>query len=275
MPLGGGLILGGIAANAIIGGIKYFGGKKDQKKAEEEMAGLSTPFYKIQDEYYKNRNIAAQRAQGGFTAPTLNYLTTETQRGLGTGLSSLSQTGGSPSDASKLLSDYTRSIGNIAFQDSQLQTQNIDKYMEANRELAGQKTMQWSLNEYQPYQNKLKQLQQRIYASKQNQMSGLSDIGSSLSTAGSTFMNNNPFKSKNNNIDTPYMPADRYYNPNSVGNYISSTPRVTGNMGMISPNAVGMGNPSTVNMQYRGIPTPYAANPQMDYSNFNELLFGR
>jgi hypothetical protein len=48
--------------------------------------------------------------------------------------------------------------------------------MKQNSEMAGQKTMQWAINEYNPYLNKVANLQQRMQRAYGQVGSGLSDI---------------------------------------------------------------------------------------------------
>lgn len=167
-------------------GYDYFSARKKEKQAEEERANLKTPFYKIQDEYYQNRNIAAQNAEQGLPSSTRNYYNEELQRGLSSGISATEQGGGSPNDIAGLYDIYSKSLDRTAALDAQAKLGNIEKFMTANKELAGQKTIQYSLNEYQPYQRKLKEITERIGASQINQNNALNNAistGASYVTA--------------------------------------------------------------------------------------------
>ncbi len=180
-----------VTATAVAGGLgvlsgvakSIFGGSQ-VKKANRELARLKTPFYKIQDEYYQNKNMAAQAAQGGLAQSAKDYYTTESQRGLGAGLNALTTGGGSPNDVSRLFDTYNRSISRVAAEDSAKRLENIRYFMDAQKDLAGQKTTQLTINEYQPYQNKLKELTQRKAAGQQNIYAGIDQaIGSAAATA--------------------------------------------------------------------------------------------
>lgn len=164
------------------GAYDFFKGRADEKKANEELARLKNPFYKIQDEYTQNRNIAGNMATSGLPDATKDYLTTESQRGLGTSINAITQNGGNPNDAGRLMDIYNSSINRVAAQDAQARIGNIQNFMNVNRELAGQKTIQWSLNEYAPFQRKLKELTQRKAAAQTNQNTGINTAIGAISS---------------------------------------------------------------------------------------------
>lgn len=190
MPLGGSLSVASTALGVVKGVGDFFGAKSEEKRAQEELARLKTPFYKIQNEYTQNRDIAANLAGSGLPDATKNYLTTESQRGLGSSIAGTTQNGGSPNDAARLYEIYQNSIDKTAASDANARIGNIQNFMNVNKELAGQKTMKWTLDEYQPYQRKLKELTQRIGAAKQNQNNALNAGISSLSAGGTALSNN-------------------------------------------------------------------------------------
>lgn len=167
----------------ISGGSKY-------NKAKKEMDALATPFYKIQNEYTQNRNVAANRAGHGFGAAQLDYLTDENERGLGAGISALSQGGGAgANDLAKILDTYSRTAARTAAEDAELQTQQISQFFNANKDLAGQKTIQWHENEYQPWANKQSLLANQMGVAKKTQDQGWNSTISGISGALSAFTN--------------------------------------------------------------------------------------
>jgi hypothetical protein len=176
-------------AQALLGLGKAAYGFFDNKKAQTELTRLKTPFYKVQDEYFQNRNLAAQQAAGGLPSATRNYLTTEAQRGLGSSLGAIEQTGGGVNDVAKILDSYNNNLQSTAAQDAQAHTQYLQEFLNRNQDVAGQKNMQFAINEYQPYENKLKQLQQRIATNKQNLFGGFSDAIGGASAASTGFQN--------------------------------------------------------------------------------------
>ena len=195
----------------IAGGLQFFKGLKDEKKAKAELAALTPAYYKIQDEYLQNQKLAGNMAASGLPQESQDYMTSEAGRGFSSSLSAILQGGASPNDVSGLLDTYNRSINRIGAQDADARLRNIQYYMNTNKDLAAQKTMQWTINEYQPYQNKLKELTQRRSAAEQNKWGGLgtflgatSSVGKSLSNEG---MMQSLFGQPGSNVSEPFLPA--------------------------------------------------------------------
>lgn len=228
------------AATAVVGigagVIKGIGAHNQGKKDAAAAANLKNPFYKIQDEYYQNRNIAAGQAGSGLPSDTKNYMTSEAQRGLGTSISAINSGGGNPNDIARLFGNYENSIASTGAADADAHVRNIQYYMAANKDLAGQKTTRWAVNEKQPYENKLKELTQRRAADAQNEQNGWNTAIGSL-TGGVTGMQNakllNLLSKKGNKTD-PFTPS---YEPVDVAQTRGMTPSPAGNYGSIDPNS--------------------------------------
>lgn len=176
-------------AQAGIGIAQGIGGMIQAKKARNELEGLEQPFYKIQEELFQNRNLAAQQAQMGVPQATMDYITSETQRGLGSSVSALRQTGGSANNVSDLFAQYQRGIQQNAAMDAQQRVANLGGFLKENQELAGQKTMQWAINEFQPFQNKVQALQGRIAQGNQMIGGGLSNVLGGAASYGTATQN--------------------------------------------------------------------------------------
>jgi hypothetical protein len=212
-----------VAGLIVTGGSAIYKGVKagNAKKANEKLlANTKMPFYKIQDEYQQNRNIAANLAGGGLPDSTKNYLTTEAQRGFSAATSASNQLGGSPNDIGRLYEIYNRSIDKTAAQDAEIKINNIQNYMNVNKDLAGQKTMQWTLNELRPYERKVKQLTGNIAAEQQNVNNAVNEGASAVSSyavgrANSNLMRdlfrNNAGTTVNGQVDT--VPELQYNQP--------------------------------------------------------------
>jgi hypothetical protein len=189
MPLGGGLIAASAIMGVVQGGAQLYSGLHKLKKDKEELAKLKTPYYKVQDEYYQNKNLANEMAQGGMGAATRDYATTQGERGLGAGISGILSAGGDPSDISHLFDSYDRSIDRISAQDAQAHLDNIKYFTQANKDLAGQKTTQWGINEYKPYNDKLSELTARKAADEKTAWNGASGIISGIGNVGTGLSN--------------------------------------------------------------------------------------
>ena len=183
MPLGG-LVTAGAVLGVASGVGKTIFGANELKKTKAELGSLKMPGYQIQPEYYTNERLSAALAQGGLTQQAKDYYTDESGRGLGAGISAVLRTGGSPNMVGDLLDKYNQGIQQISVADAEKQQGNIRQYMDTAKTLAGQKTMQWAINEYQPYQNKLKELTQRRAAAYQNVFGGIGDVASSFAAIG-------------------------------------------------------------------------------------------
>jgi len=187
--------------SAAEGGFQLFDSLSKAKKDKEELARLKTPFYNIQNEYLQNRNIAENMAQGGLPQETKDYLTTESQRGLASTISAGLQSGADLNTLARYQDSYNRSIDATGAQDAETKLNNTKYFMSANADVAGQKTIQQIINEFQPYQNKLAELTGRRAADETSAYNGANSLIGSLSAFGTSMSNNDVNKSmvnKNN-----------------------------------------------------------------------------
>ena len=170
--------------SAAVGAVKLISSAQQAKKDKAEADRLRQAFYPIQNEYLENKNIAEQMATQGLGSATLDFEKQGLQEGVGSLLSGIEQSGGmSVNKAGELISEYTKGIRKVGFDDASARIGNIQNFMETNRQLAAQRTTQWGVNEFGPYQNKLKELTERRAADKLNAWSGATDIVSSASSA--------------------------------------------------------------------------------------------
>lgn len=177
--------MAGKAGGEILGAAQLYSGIKNLKQDKADLSNLKQPFYKIQSEYEQNRNIAAAEAGGGLPSATKDNFINESQRGLNSSVSALLQGGGDLNMISSLFDKYDRNAAGLASEDAQAHQKNIQYFMNANKDLAGQKTTQFVVNELQPYENKLKELTQRVSADKANEWGGAQTIvGSALGSGG-------------------------------------------------------------------------------------------
>jgi len=197
MPAGG-LITAAAIMGVAKGGAELYSGLHKLKKDKEESAKLKTPYYKVQDEYFQNKNLANEMAQGGLPAATRDYATTQGERGLGAGISGILGAGGDANDISHLFDSYDRSIDRISAQDAQTHLENIKYFTQANKDLAGQKTTQWGINEYKPYNDKLSELTARKAADEKTAWNGASGIIGSVGALGTSMQNADLLKSITN-----------------------------------------------------------------------------
>jgi|SRR6185312_6975086 len=225
-------------AGIIEGGIQLFDALKNEKKDKAALANIKDPFYRIQDEFLQNRNIAEDQAQGGLPTATKDYLTSESQRGLGAGVSGILQGGGNVNDINKLFDTYNKSIDRTAAEDAEMHQKNIDYFIGQNTNLAGEKIKQFTLNQYLPTQEKKKQLSENIAADKANVFGGANTAIGSTSALGTSLENNYLLKQL---FKTQKDPGLNYSTKSEIGN---STP--SSNESTVSSN--GYIDPFTPNL---------------------------
>lgn len=234
--------LGNLGAEAT-GVFQFFKGMKDKKKDEQELSRLRQPFYKIQSEYLQNRNISEQLASDGLPPQQKEFLTSQAERGYGSGLDAILKTGGGVNAASMLLDKYNQEIGKIGAEDASQHLANIQYFQKANADLAGQKTMQWSINEYQPYEAKLKELKQNIATDEANKWGGLTTALSSMIGAGTSNQNAalmkklfaKPTDTGMMDVQDPYSASSGYVAP-KIANTGGDVGSPAANVGYIDPN---------------------------------------
>jgi hypothetical protein len=180
-------IAAGVAsAGLTLSAVKWISGNSKEKKAKRERDRLAKPIYAIQDEYYQNRNLAGTMAQSGLPAASKDYYTNESQRGLSAGVKGILGSGGNPNDIQGLFEAYDNGIGKIGVADAEAQINNIKYYMGVNKDLAGQKTIQWAINKQQPYLNTLKELNAAQAAGEATKNQALSDAMSTVTSFGTS-----------------------------------------------------------------------------------------
>lgn len=246
------------AAGLVLGGAEFFSGLSKEKKDKQALDSLKQPFYSISSEIYQNRNLAAQQAGQGLPSATRQYETQEAQRGLGAGLDAILRSGGGVNDAALLTQGYNNQIGKIGSQDAEMHTQNLQYFMKANADLAGEKTKQWTINEYQPFEAKLKELKQNIQTDEQNKWGGLNTAVGSLSAGATSMLNSRLFGGGNQKGGV----SDPYSAYSSASGYVAPT-RGDTRGGVPSPAAgVPWINP--------GGPSPAAGIGQIDPNSFSQ-----
>lgn len=185
MPLPLLAIAGGIqAAGALAKTIKGFG---DLKSANELARNNIRPTYNIEDEYYNNQSLAENNAQTGLSQQSLDYYGNQANRGLSAGIDATLQGGGGINSIQNLYDQYLQGGQKVAAEDSQLKNQNLKILMDQNAALAGQKTQQWVLNQYEPYKDKAQAASAAKTAATQNIFGGISGLASGAAVASQGF----------------------------------------------------------------------------------------
>jgi len=181
------LLLIGAGIMAAAGAAKAIHGAKQAKEGRRLAANNVRPDYTVQDEYYNNQDLAANMAQRGLTEQALDYYTTNAERGLSVSVDGLLQAGGNVNSISSAVDNYNRSLAQVAATDAEMKNANIRYLIDRNKDLAGQKTMQWSLNKYEPYKDTAATAAALQKTGTENLYSGISQVGSSIAAASSSY----------------------------------------------------------------------------------------
>ena len=156
-------------------GVKAYIGARQQARAKKLAAQNTRPDFDIQKEYFTNRDLAANAAQSGLPQATLNYATQNMDRALGSNNSAVLQAGGGPNAIGANYDQYNQGQLGLAATDAQARASNINRLMQANNDLASQRTMAWSLNKQQPYLNRAAEAAQLRATGTQNINSAINE----------------------------------------------------------------------------------------------------
>ncbi len=165
-----------------IGAYKAIKGASDSAQAKKRGMYNIRPTYDIAPEYFANQGIASNLAQGGLPDSTKNYYETNAERGLGSSLGALLQTGGGVNSVADIYDRFDQNNRAIAAQDSQQKIENIKNLMATNNQLADQKTQKWVMDKYQPYLDTAKSVAAQKAQGAGEVNSGLNSIAGAVSS---------------------------------------------------------------------------------------------
>lgn len=229
-----------VAVGAVSLGTSVYKGLKANsadKKAEKEGASLKRPFYNIPGEYIENRNIAAERATQGLSDAEKTYIGEQRERGLGSSLQALKETGGGPNDFAQLNQVFADSLKSEAALDAQEHMKNIQFFTNANKDLAGQKATQLGVNELQPYESKLKEIQDRRIAAQTNLGNAVDEGIGSLSAVATGLNSRTPNFRGNSSNGSSASSASPYSRSFGLANVEGSVGSPAAGFPSVDPNS--------------------------------------
>ncbi len=177
------LAAAGLLTSGITGIGKAIFGADQIADGREALNNAVRPEYNIQDEYYKNVSIGENQAQTGFNQASKDYYSTQSERGLQSGIDATLRGGGGVNAIAELYDRYNEGNRRVAAEDDQLRFTKINNLMQLNKDLAGQKTYKWAIDEYEPYKDLVRRANAGIASGTQNVFSGLGEVGSTLANA--------------------------------------------------------------------------------------------
>lgn len=177
------LMAAGLITSGLSGLAKTILGADQAAEGRALLKSAVRPEYDIQDEYYDNVSISNNMAQSGIPAATRDFYNTQSERGLTSSTDAVLRTGGGMNSIADIYDRYNQGNARMAAQDAELRLGNLRNLMEQNKTLAGQKTIKWSLDEYEPYKDKVRAGNAAVTAGTNNFFTGLSGITSTLANA--------------------------------------------------------------------------------------------
>lgn len=182
----------GVIGGAVSLGYSVYKGVKassDEKSAQGDANNLKRPYDKISDEHFQNQNLAREQATGGLPIDVKLGMQRDRDRGLSTSLDALKQGGGGPNDFARLNSIYDDSLKNESADDAKQHFANIQYLIGLNKDMAAEKKTAWGVNEYQPYESKLAEIQGRKVAAKTNFNNAVQEGIGSIDSISTTLQN--------------------------------------------------------------------------------------
>ena len=229
-----------VSVAGISAGVSLYKGIKAHsadEKAAKEGAAMKRPFYSIPTEDIINRNVWGEQAQQGLSSAEKQYAGEQRERGLATSANALSETGAGVNQFGELNQVFADSLKSQSALDAQEHKANIDMFTKANSEISAQKGIQFGINELQPYESKVKEIQDRRIAAKTNENNAVDEGIGSLSAAATginSYMKTNPGTTKQPDYSkmTPY---NRTFGLENTGGGTAGSP--AGQFGSIDPNS--------------------------------------
>lgn len=188
MPVTASAVAAGIQGVASVA--KFVTGDKQVKHGREMARKNVRPGFDIEREYFNNQGLAESMAQQGLSQSSMDYYTTGAERGFTQGADVALQTGAGINAIQQMYDEYNRSLLGATVADARLQQENLRTLMGANKDLAGQKTMQWVLNKYEPYKDRAKAAADEIRAGQQNKQIAAQELVGTASSIATSMLGN-------------------------------------------------------------------------------------
>jgi hypothetical protein len=128
--------------------------------------------YSTAQEVFDSSNLALNQAQTGYGAGTLDYLTTQSDRALSSGLGAASRLGANPNEIADIFDRNLTAIMKTGADNELLQMQKFNKVYDSLSTLAEEKTAVWADREAK-IKNEMAAAAQQVAAGNKNSQSGL------------------------------------------------------------------------------------------------------
>lgn len=165
--------------------------------------------YKTPEEYFDILNATQNRAQQGFDAFTLNYLTSEAEKGLSDTLGSATRLGANPNELSNYFENFSRNIMRIGAENQRLNMENFTRYLSALDVIGQNKAAEWKSQQ--------DIIKDKIQAAAADKAAGFQNIGSGLNAGVSAYSAGQTSKLYNEDMFKKIMQAFQSINTSGSG----------------------------------------------------------
>ena len=180
MPITTTLIAGGLNIGMSAG--KFFGGLKDKKEGKERLENLDDPFFEIPDEVQENVDLNQQLANEGIQKQEKNFYRDSLKEDEANTISSF-QTRKGGMDGAEIVGRNNRlAAKDLLIADANKRLENTRSLIKSKEKMADYKTMQFDINEMQPFERGYNYANALIGSGEQNMYGALSDLTKSTTT---------------------------------------------------------------------------------------------
>ena len=162
---------------AIVTGVSALGsllqGTQQRRQARQLERQNIRPVYNQSPALRQNQMIAQQMASVGLPDQVYNNQLNNIQQNLSTGLRQLGSRANTAFNVNSLVRSTNQATANLNAQDAQARQQNLQTLMNVNNQVANDDRYAFNVNELQPYQRNVQNIQSARRAGIQNQFGAL------------------------------------------------------------------------------------------------------
>lgn len=162
---------------AIVTGVSALGslfqGTQQRRQARQLERQNVRPVYNQSPALRQNQMIAQQMASVGLPDQVYNNQLNQIQQNMSTGLRQLGSRANTAFNVNSLVRSTNQATANLNAQDAQARQQNLQTLMNVNNQVANDDRYRFNVNELQPYQQNVQNIQSTRRAGIQNQFGAL------------------------------------------------------------------------------------------------------
>lgn len=153
---------------------------KQNREAKRLAKNLIRPDYEIPQEYRDNLALAESMAGQGLSDAAMEVYKTNANNTLTSSVDAILRGGGSVNNISDLYDTAENNFASLAALEDELRFKRQQVLMDQNEQMAQQRTTQWQVNEYAPYQDQKQLIAHLRGQANNNQWAGINTVGSAV-----------------------------------------------------------------------------------------------